>query len=284
MKFSLVLATLNRHKDFNKFIYYLDHQSHKNFELIVVDQSDNEYTKRVCDKYKDRIEIKYIHLDKKGLSYARNEGMKYVRGDVVAFPDDDCWYSEELLEEVSSYFEKNNVDGICGCPVDKNGKMLINNYLRSKVILNKYNVWNGGISFTIFLKKIIVDSIGKFDEMLGVGANTPYGSGEETDYLLRSIDKNFKIIYIPKITVYHPRKDSVIDAMGPKRSRSYGRGMGFVLKKHKYSIGYLIKVLIRPAGGAVLALLSLRWSLVLYRLNTFLGRIEGYFHRKEEKD
>lgn len=68
------------------------------------------------------------------------------------------------------------------------------------------NVWHGGISYTIFLKSTICNRIGNFDEDLGVGANTLFGSAEETDYLIRCLNIDSKIYYMKKLRVYHPRK------------------------------------------------------------------------------
>ena len=45
----------------------------------------------------------------------------------------------------------------------------------------------GRISFTIFLRRRVVERVGEFDETLGVGAGTPYGSCEESDYLIRAV-------------------------------------------------------------------------------------------------
>lgn len=43
-------------------------------------------------------------------------------------------------------------------------------------MVNLDNVWNAGISFTIFFKRQVIEKVGAFDEMLGVGSGTVYGS------------------------------------------------------------------------------------------------------------
>ena len=40
-------------------------------------------------------------------------------------------------------------------------------------------------------------AIGDFDVRLGVGAPTPFGSGEEADYLLRGVEKGLSARYFP---------------------------------------------------------------------------------------
>ncbi|WP_370838400.1 glycosyltransferase family 2 protein [Megasphaera sp.] len=279
MKFSLILATLGRDIEVEKFVLALMEQSYKEYELIIIDQNNDDRIKNIYQNYKNDLKIIYLHINQKGLSHARNIGLAYATGDIIAFPDDDCWYSSGLLEKVKDYLDSSAIDGICGCPIDENNKSLISNFLKKETLLCKTNVWHGGISFTIFLKSKIVKEVGLFDEMLGVGAGTPYGSGEETDYLLRALEKRFKIIYTPEIKVFHPRKDIIITPNECKRAKSYGRGMGAVLKKHHYSYIYLINVLIRPLGGAFLAFFSWNIPLFRYRFNTFLGRVWGLIYK-----
>ncbi len=38
----------------------------------------------------------------RGLSRARNEALPRLEADVVAFPDDDCEYPDDLLERVAA--------------------------------------------------------------------------------------------------------------------------------------------------------------------------------------
>ena len=37
----------------------------------------------------------------RGLSRARNAGLRMIAGDIVSFPDDDCWYPPDLLQRVA---------------------------------------------------------------------------------------------------------------------------------------------------------------------------------------
>ena len=279
MKFSLILATLGRDIEVEKFVLALMEQSYKEYELIIIDQNDDDRIKNIYRKYKNDLKIIYLHINQKGLSHARNIGLAYATGDIIAFPDDDCWYDSRLLERVRDYLNSSEIDGLCGCPIDENYESLISNFLKKETLLCKANVWHGGISFTIFLRNKVVKEVGLFDERLGVGAGTPYGSGEETDYLLRALEKNFKIVYTHKIKVFHPRKDTIITSTECEKAKSYGRGMGAVLKKHHYSYIYLLNVLIRPLGGAFLAFFSWDIPLFKYRLNTFLGRVLGLIYK-----
>lgn len=103
MKFSLILATLGRDKEVANFLESLKNQSYKNFELIVVDQNQDGKIDNIIQEYKKDFFINHIKIKEKGLSYARNVGLKYINGEIVAFPDDDCEYPENLLENDKSF-------------------------------------------------------------------------------------------------------------------------------------------------------------------------------------
>lgn len=48
MKFSLILATLDRSKEIKECLNSLTVQEEQDFEIIVIDQSDNDKTKNDC--------------------------------------------------------------------------------------------------------------------------------------------------------------------------------------------------------------------------------------------
>lgn len=74
-------------------------QSYSSFELILVDDGSPDRCPEICDEYasKDK-RIKVIHQENKGLSAARNTGLKNISGDYIVFVDsDDLLYSDALL-------------------------------------------------------------------------------------------------------------------------------------------------------------------------------------------
>lgn len=275
MKFSLIVATLGRSSEVARLFDSLLNQTYKEFEVILVDQNPDHRVFDIYNQYKEKLQIQYIHTDKKGLSHARNLGLKCQLHDIVAFPDDDCWYAKDILARIDDLFKSNSCDIVTGQPVDAQEKPLVNNYLTTSCDVNLRNVWNTAISFTVFLRKSAVIQIGSFDENLGVGCETIYGSGEETDYLIKALEDNLRIRYMPDLKIFHPRKISVGDAKEYERALLYGAGMGYVLKKHHYDISFKLRALIRPLGGAVLALGSGNLHMCRFRLNTFVGRLKG---------
>lgn len=273
MKFSLVMSTLNRFKEVDIFLKSLKEQTYKNFELIIVDQNKNERLRDIIKKYSSDMKIIYIDSSVKGLSKGRNIGLEYISGEIIGFPDDDCKYPKETLYKVNDLFEKDYcVDGITGISKGFNGDLSDSGFDKKNGYLDKKNCWKRAISYTIFLKRKVVNSIGKFDESLGVGSKTPWGSGEETDYLLRAINKNYKIFYNQNIYIYHPIKNKI----DYNKTFKYAMGMGRVLKKHNYSKIIVFKYLIRSMGGMAYSALFFNRKKIKNYWYMFLGRLLGW--------
>lgn len=276
MKVSLILATKNRVDEVNRFVQCLGNQGNIDLELVVVDQNTDDRLEPIIAEAKRSLPT--IHLRaKSGLSHARNVGLASATGQIISFPDDDCWYAKGLLGRVMSVFETNRaIDGLTGRSEDGDGSPSGGKFSRDQGRLNLNNVWKRGISYTIFLRSAVCAAVGPFDEELGVGARTPFGSGEETDYLIRTIKLGFNVQYLPDLVVFHPNPVLYNKNHCDKAFR-YGVGMGRVLSKHHYTLAFNIFAVSRPIGGVLLSLATLRGSKASYHLAIARGRICGLF-------
>src|SRR5271166_2242893 len=100
---SLIIATLGRVTELDRLLASLDRQTYKDFEVIVVDQNLDDRLLPLLREHK-RLSIHRLRSSA-GLSRARNAGMRAAKGDIFCFPDDDCWYPDQLLAIVSEWFE-----------------------------------------------------------------------------------------------------------------------------------------------------------------------------------
>lgn len=226
MYFSLIVATLNRIKELDSLFDSFLQQNHENFEVIVVDQNEHNLVQDICNAYSEKLNIRYFKVNFKGLSKARNFGIKYATGSIIAFPDDDCLYSKGVLSFVNDYFNNNkNVNILTGDTLDIITK---NKYLKTssnEKIISYRNVFKSAISYTIFIRYNMKSDI-TFDEKLGVGSF--FGSAEESDLIIRLLKKKYIGIFTPKFLIYHPvSRDKQIP-----RNYNYSLGFGAVHKKH----------------------------------------------------
>lgn len=275
VKFSLILATIHREKEVEAYLDSLSRQTYRNFELIVVDQNPDDRVASIVERYGGYFPVCHIQC-RPGLSTARNMGMKLITGDVVAFPDDDCWYPPELLEKIARRFDDPDIEIISGQSRDAHNRHSQREWPSRPHIANKVSIWKLAISYTVFMRKGCVDTVGEFDEELGVGAATAWQSGEETDYLIRALECGHTIRYFPEVKVFHPQKTEVFNAATIERARAYGAGLGRVLKKHHYSVWFVAYMLLRPAGGMLFAALTLRLNKAAYHLGVLRGRFKGW--------
>lgn len=281
MRFSLILATYGRIKEVDTFLESLKNQNFKDFEIIIVDQNSNNEVYNLYIKYRDILKIKYVHIEQKGLSLARNIGLKYVKGDIVAFPDDDCEYPADLLKEVKDFFVSCNEYEIFTCKsIDKNLKVNSNGMWKSKQYrITLTNIFNSGISYTIFIKYKDIRDI-SFDERLGVGAE--FGSSEETDMLLQLLHNKYRGYYNGQLYVYHPLSKNI----DFQKEYKYALGNGALYKKELFIRGnhfYLFKyfkLLFRRLILLILYSLCLNTNMLNRTLLRLKGQVLGFLKYK----
>ena len=95
---SVIMPVYNVEKYVSDCIESVLNQTYKNFELIIVndgstDNSLNEAKKYLCDS---RVHI--YSQENKGLSAARNTGLKCVKGDYIYFIDSDDVINQNLFD------------------------------------------------------------------------------------------------------------------------------------------------------------------------------------------
>lgn len=277
MKFSLVMATLNRRDEVDVFIQGLLAQTYKNFELLIIDQNEDNRVYDIYCGYKDLIDIRYFRGTRRGLSCNRNIGLDNCDGDIIAFPDDDCEYNADTLEKAASFFEKERAFNFYTCNVrGKNRGDSILTGKRFDTEITPDNCMATCISFTIFVRAKSVASF-RFDELLGAGAR--YGSAEESDLVLFLLKNSNRGQYHAGTCIYHPNSQRSLDTL-----ESYGKGFGALHKKaitvyHYYR--FLPRFLLVLLKDAVkLCYLSPRSG----RLATMKGRVSGFIHYAKNPD
>lgn len=113
---SIIICTKNRPSDLSITLESIYKQICRPDFIVVVDDSDDNKTRKVIDKYSDII---YFHPSKpnSGLPEARNAGLRYVPNgtEIVLFLDDDVTLDNNYLLELNKKFKENsNFDGASG--------------------------------------------------------------------------------------------------------------------------------------------------------------------------
>jgi glycosyltransferase involved in cell wall biosynthesis len=269
MKFSLITTTLGRTHELARLLKSVDAQTCRDFEVIVVDQNSRNVLDPILEPFRDRFPISHIR-SAKGASRGRNAGLARARGEIITFPDDDCWYPPKLLEDVATLFAVHTEwDGLSGRPgntprwPERSGR------------IGRWNVWKRAIEWTMFLRRELVEHVGDLNENIGPGAGSLYGAGEGTEYLIRALAMNFQLMYQPSIEVFHETPELEFQEHLEK-SRRYAMGQGRVLRLGRYPAWYAAYHWMRPLGGAAFGLAKRQPKRSLVALSVMQGIISGY--------
>ena len=272
--FDLVVATVGRTDELTRLLDSIAAQDYPRLRVIVVDQNADG---RVAEMIARRESVEHVRSER-GLSRARNAALPLLEADLVGFPDDDCVYPPGLLGDVAARLAGDpSLDGLAGRAEDELGASSAS-WKIDVAILTLDNLWNRANAATIFLRRALVERVGHFDEHLGLGSGEPWSSGEETDYLIRAVRAGARIEYDPALVVRHDVRTD--DASIGRRD---GASVGYLLRKHRYTVRVLARMLMRPIGGAVLALARLDFARARYYWATLRGRIMGYVGASRSK-
>jgi len=185
--------------------------------VIVIDHNHNLFC-RAIGSFPDMDVVENSHSS--GLAGARNTGIRFARGDVVAFLDDDASANKDWLEQLVLPYTKSSIKGtgsvikadwiggrpgwfpseflwVVGCSY--RGLPVIEAPIRNPI--------GAAMSF----RRSVFDEVGDFDGTMGRVSSVPLGC-EETALGIR-IQQRFgsgRIVHVPTAVVYHK--------VGPERS------------------------------------------------------------------
>lgn len=175
-KVSVIIPCYNGERFIKNTLESVLMQTYDNFEILFVDDGSTDKTKEVISSFSDS-RLKYFYQNNKGVSEARNYGIKLSSGEYIALLDtDDLWDAEKLesqvrriTEDKSSFFVYSNY-----CIIDENNAVTeevklgkVTDALRS--LLLKGNVI--GPPSGVLVKREIFRKAGGFDPCLSVAAD-----------------------------------------------------------------------------------------------------------------
>ena len=106
IKYSFIVPVYNTEEYLEKCLDSLVKQSFKNFEIIIVNDGSPDNSKVIIEKYKSKHNnIKVVEQKNKGLSIARNNGVKKAAGEYIIFIDSDDYVDKNILKIVDKNIE-----------------------------------------------------------------------------------------------------------------------------------------------------------------------------------
>ena len=277
MLFSIILATLNRSVEIEMCLQSFENQIERDFEIIIVDQSEDDKTRKIAEKYENLI-IKYYNVSFRGLSKARNYGIKHATGNYLCLIDDDAIYSENYLLEAKKAINNHGEIVVSGKILnieDRTTPFVKYDSKMNDKPLNAKSIVDFCPSAALVIPASVVSKIGGFNERLGVGNR--FAAGEETDYLLRIFDSGYKIFFCEDMIAYHPIK--LVASLEPVYKHYMGKGALFKIDFLGRKKCRLLDLALKNTIGMLLKAYALdRENKMLYktRLRGFLYGIVNY--------
>ncbi|SFE51098.1 Glycosyltransferase, GT2 family [Chitinophaga sp. CF118] len=101
-KVSVIIPCYNHSHFLKQAIDSVLGQTHQNLEIIVIDDGSDDETASICYGYGEW--VKYVRVERVGLSAARNIGVQFSTGDFIVFLDADDFLYESAFEINLYYF------------------------------------------------------------------------------------------------------------------------------------------------------------------------------------
>ena len=111
MKVSVIVPVYNVEKYLKKCLDSLATQTLEDLEVIIVNDGSPDNSQKIIDKYTKKYPNMHGYLKKNGgLSDARNYGIKYAKGEYVAFLDSDDYVKSDMYEKMYLKAKENDYD------------------------------------------------------------------------------------------------------------------------------------------------------------------------------
>ena len=203
VKFSIIVPALNESKYINKTLKSLRKQSFKDFEIIVKDGKSEDKTVEIAKKFADKVISKRDY----SVSDARNEGVKYARGNILVFIDADTRLPTYTLEEFANLMRDVKVFGGSCRKVPEGGYFLdrlLYEFVNISTFLSSHLGIGGAHGNCMVIRKEVFRKAGGFNPRIKVA---------EEQELVRRARKFGRFVFLLKAQVIE----------SPRRIRAWGR-------------------------------------------------------------
>jgi glycosyltransferase involved in cell wall biosynthesis len=248
---SVVICSLNGAAGLDRCLHALADQTIRSrLEIIVVDDGSTDNTSDIARAHSVAV---VRHVTNRGISAARNSGVKVASAPIVAFLDDDCEPEPQWAEQLLGGYDKGVVGvggplvvgGAAGLmlhflarhnPLDPLELELATSeklpyrlylYLRRQWMLPKQRGQRDVFSFAsanMSVRREVFIEVGGFDER--------FRFGSEDEDLCRRLRRRFptgRLVFMPTAPVVHHFERSLRDTL--RRRLAYGRGSAGLYRK-----------------------------------------------------
>lgn len=218
----------------------------QSFEVVIINNNPDEQ----IEPFLEFPQLRIINETQPGSYAARNTGLRYARGEVVAFTDADCipernWISN-AIDALCSSPQAERVTGPVKIFKKQGGTWLAWKFESITAFNQKYNASNGlSVTANLFVKREVFELVGNFDQNLL--------SGGDFEWNQRASNLGIKLNYSESVVVNHPARKS-LSKIFYKYKRVCGGSYARAKREHTV-LSFLIRHIVPPC----------RYSMVLMR-------------------
>jgi glycosyltransferase involved in cell wall biosynthesis len=224
-RFSLIIPTLGRTVELTELLASIVNQKRSDVEVIIVDQNDDALIDPLIAALPSSMNVLHLRLTEKNPSVARNAGLDAASGEIVAFPDDDCWYPSNLLDRVDHWFKANSQYAVLAVgALDNDGVSSGNRWPQDACDISSFNALRTTFCSSLFISAVKRSRAVRFDARLF--------PGEETDFILRLLATGLRGRFDRELHIHHPRRDMLSGTVSRQRAKKYGAAMGILVRRH----------------------------------------------------
>jgi GT2 family glycosyltransferase len=285
---TVIIPTMDRFRYVTATVVQVLEQSYQDFELLVVDQSGAEAQK--LEAFVSGLNdprVIYMHLKRRGLANARNEGIRASRGSIVLFLDDDVLLlNRDFLAAHVNRFDDASIGAVSGRIVDRVTRP---NYHRTACwvsvggrtidnMMGDERVWLKGLKGgNMSVRVAIFGTIGGFDRNFRGTALL-----EEADIATRISKAGWKLAFEPEAELLHLSAGGNRVTSEQEREWWRFRCTAYYVRKHRGLIGMLPFLL---TFSAIAVKRALRWRnphAVFYLLSAVPSALRAFRRGPDE--
>lgn len=207
MLFSIIIPVYNRPQEIDELLESLCGQTFTDFEVVVVEDGSTEKCDTVCEKYADRLPVKYYFKPNSGPGPSRNYGAERSQGELLIILDSDVIVPDNYLEIVKNELDHEPCDAFGGpdrahpsfTPIQKAINYSMTSFFTTggirggKKKMDKFYPR----SFNLGIRKSVYEALGGF---------APMRYGEDIDLSTRIFANGYSCRLFPDAFVYHKRR------------------------------------------------------------------------------
>lgn len=211
MDVSIIICSYNRAESLKRTLVSLENMvvpDSLSWEIILIDNNSTDNTRDVVEEFKIQtgLNVLYVYERRQGKPYALNNGLSLVKGEIIAFTDDDVVVDKYWLANIVKSFKITNATCIGGkvMPIweipppkwltkELHGCLALLDLGEKYVRVYEPAIW--GVN-TAVRSEAIQKCKYQFNEKY-------LKRGEDTDLIEKLLEKEEKVYYCPDVLIYH---------------------------------------------------------------------------------